>query len=356
MTGSDAVETSNGDGDGAPERPRISRYRVLVALMFGFIAAFVLFVFWRGVLPASWHFSIEAETEIVEIKLRPDTQTLWQVDGAVLCVRDAIKLDSSFKLDGDDSPCRGRGWTAWHITDPTIDFELEQVIELEGDTAAMIELREDGRVAVSLRAGKDDKEQDRKLGTFSVVGLVEDMSLGNAANLVWTKPPARSVKFPFSGSTTLGRTVSWSSVGVLRSGNVAIYTADESADKRRRVDETALVLGDQVHLAAPTDKKIPWPKGFARIQPGADVIQVVAFGEAIGLRIERYGESGYELKPDNLRKLLADPMVALLGSLLAAYMTFILALQPFVDDGKQAGPATDMLEQFKRWIRRQNTP
>ena len=353
----------------ADAQPPISRYRLLVALMFALIAVFVVFVVLRGFWPARWQFSIEADTEVVEIKLRTGTRTLWQIDGAILCVRGEFGLDERFRMDDDEAPCRGRKWSAWQIDSTDEDFEREQVIELTGNTSVMIQLLEDGGVAMSLRAGKDEEEKVKdddenekvsNLGTFSIVGKKENVKLGSVANLYWTATTAQSYVLPFSGSTTLGRTVSWSSIGMLRSGSVVIYTADESADKRRRVDETELMLGDQVRLDAPVKKKFPWwasegpwPKGFARIEPGAGVIEVVAYGEARGLRIERHGESGYDLRPGRFRKLLADPMVGLLGSLLAAYMTFVLALQPFVDDGKQAGPAADMLEQFKRWIRRQ---
>ena len=128
---------------------------------------------------------------------------------------------------------------------------------------------------------------------------------------------------------------------MLRGGTVSIYTADESADKRTLVDETTLMLGDQVRLGD-ADGGESLPKGFVRISAADDVMRVVAFGRADRLRIDRYGESGYELKPGRFRKLASDPSVAFFGSLLAAYMTLILALQPFADT---------RYKNFKKWIR-----
>lgn len=336
---SEADETQ---GAPAPDSS-ISKWRVFVTLMFAFIFAYIVFVLWRAAVPAVWEFSIEAETEVAEINLRPSTRTLWQVDGAVICARSDLEVDSTFRLDGDQSPCGSRAWKGWRLPMP------EQVIELGGNATATLNLRPEGGLAMSLRAA-----EGKSLGTFSVVGVVEDIALGDAINLIWTEIPAQSLTFPFSGATTLGRAVGWSNVGMLSSGTVSIYTADESADKRTLVDETSLMLGDQVRLGDATEGE-SWPKGFARVSSADEVMRVVAFGRADSLRIERYGESGYDLKPGRFRKLASDPAIAFLGSLLAAYMTLILGLQPFVNEDKEAGPATDMLKNFNRWIRRERS-
>jgi len=308
---------------------RISKWRVLVALMFASIVVYIAFVFWRAAVPAKWEFSIEAETEVAEINLRPHTRTQWQIDGAVLCTRDSLGLDDEFRLDSSESPCGSRTWHAWRISAP------EQVLELGGNSAINLSLRPEGGLAMSLRAAEGES-----LGTFSVVGLVDDVALVEPLNLIWTEIPAQSLTFPFSGATTLGRAVGWSNSGMLRSGTVSIYTSDESADKRTLVDQTDLMLGDQIRLGDVEDKESR-SKGFARISRSDDVMRVVAFGRADSLRIDRYGESGYELKPGRFRKLASDPMVAFFGSLLAAYMTLILALQPFTDHKYKS---------FRKWI------
>ena len=157
---------------------------------------------------------------------------------------------------------------------------------------------------------------------------------------------------------------------MLHSGNVVVYTADESADKRKMIDEAELMLGDQVRLRQPETKgrwrelllgwlepQRPWPKGFVYVteEDGEATMQVVAFGRAGSIGIERFGESGYDFEPARIRALAADPAVAFWGSILAAYMTLILSLQPFVGDpsadAKQPGNATDLLKRFNRWLR-----
>jgi len=311
-------------------KARVSKWRVLIALMFAFILAYVAFVLWRTLVPAEWEFSIEAETEVAEINLRPQARTQWQVDGVVLCARGGLELADEFQMSPSMSPCGSRAWQAYHVPAP------EQVLELDGGADVALNRLPEGGLAMSLRA-----PEGASLGTFSVIGVVDDIVLGEATNLIWTEIPAQSLTFPFSGSTTLGRAVGWSNAGMLRAGTVSIYTADESADKRTLVDETNLMLGDQIRLGD-SEGGASWPKGFARIAAAEDVMRVVAFGRADRLRIDRYGESGYELKPGRLRKLASDPAIAFFGSLLAAYMTLILALQPFVNSEFRS---------FRKWIR-----
>ncbi len=315
-------EPADNEDAGAVRAP-VSMWRVSVALMFVFILGYIAFVLWRAAVPAEWEFSIEAETEVAEISLRPQSRTQWQVDGVVICTRGSLALPDDFRLSRRQSPCGSRAWRAWQVPAP------EQVLELDGDSAATLTVRPEGGLAMSLRASEGSS-----LGTLSVVGVVEDIALGDAINLIWTAVPSQALTFPFSGKTTLGRAVGWSNIGMLQSGTVSIYTADESADKRTLVDETTLMLGDQIRLAN--------AKGFAHISADEDVMHIVAFGRAERLRIDRYGESGYEFEPGRFRKLASDPTVAFFGSLLAAYITLVLALQPFVDSEFKG---------FKKWIR-----
>ncbi len=312
--------------------------------MMAAILVFIGFILLRLVLPARWGFTVEAATEVAEVELPPETETRWIVDGATICTRSSIALPAAYQVESRASPCGSHAWKAWHVPEP------EQVLRLNGAASVALQMRPEGGFAMSLRAA-----EGRSLGGFSVVGLVDDVDTGSALNLVWAEIPAEALTLPFSGATTLGRAVSWSANRMLQGGSVVVYTADESADKRSMVDEATLMLGDQVRLGEPEPGRA-WPKGFIRVQHGAATMDVVAFGLANSLRIERFGESGYEFKPGLIRKMAADPAVPFWGSVLAAYMTLILSLQPFVGrDGESksaAGPATDILGRFLAWLRR----
>ena len=323
-------------------QPPVSAWKLGVTGMMLGIAGFILLILLRMLLPANWEFSIEATTDIVELQLPPGVQTQWQVDGALICSRQALDMDAAYRLDSAREPCGSAAWSAWRVPGP------EQVVTVEGGTRVVVQWQPDGSLAMSLRA-----PADANAGRYSVVGVVEDVALGRTVNLIWSTVPARALTLPFSGATTLGRAVGWSSVGMLRSGSIVVYTADESADKRTRVEETTLMLGDQIQLDEP-GRGEPWPKGFVRVEANADAMQIVAFGRANSLRIDRFGESGYDFRPGVLRSLAADPLIAFWGSILAAYMTLILSLQPFVgaDDKGDVPVATDWLKRFNAWLRR----
>ncbi|MBT8090347.1 MAG: hypothetical protein KJO01_09080 [Gammaproteobacteria bacterium] len=343
----------------------ISAWKLAIAVMMAGIVIFIGFILLRLVQPTNWAFTVEATTEIVEVKMRPDTEVRWLVDGAIVCSRGALELPEYYVARLPDHSCYSSNWIGWRSPDP------EQVLRLNGGASATIQLRPQGGLAVSLRSSEDES-----LGGYSVVGVVDEHGVANevelrsAVNLIWTEVPQQSLTLPFSGETTLGRAVSWFDTRVLRSGNVVVYTADESADKRKMIDDAELMLGDQVRLAAPQTKgrlrelllgwlepRRPWPKGFVYVtgEGGEDTMQVVAFGRAGSIGIERFGESGYDFEPARIRALAADPAVAFWGSILAAYMTLILSLQPFIGggsaDAKDPGNATDLLQRFNRWLR-----
>lgn len=348
-----------------PAKP-ISAWKLAIAVMMAGIVLFIGFILLRLALPTNWAFTIEAKTEVVEVKMRIDTEARWLVGGATVCSPGAHELPENLVVKFPDSRCGGSSWNAWRSPDPEQELDPEQVLRLNGGASATMQLRPQGGFAVSLRAPEGES-----VGGYSVAGGVEDVNdvdLGPAVNLIWTDIPGQSLTLPFSGEMTLGRAVSWFDTRMLHSGNVVVYTADESADKRKMIDEAQLMLGDQVRLQAPKRRWLerllywrelqrPWPKGFVyvTVEDGEDTMQVVAFGQAGSIGIERFGESGYDFEPARIRVLAADPGVAFWGSILAAYMTLILSLQPFVGggsrDAEQQGNATDLLKHFNRWLR-----
>jgi hypothetical protein len=325
-------------------RARLSWWKVAVATMIAAIVAFILFAGMHLVLPTKWEFSVEVETQIAEIQLPSGTETRWQVDGAVLCARDTLDLPDEGRVRSGANPCGSHAWQPWRFEEP------EQVVRLDGDLAVTLQTNPRGGFAISLRANGDGK-----VGTFSIVGLIEDAALGRAVNLIWPAAPSDTRTFPFYGATTLGRAVSWSGSHMLESGRVIVYTGDESADRRTKVDEAALMLGDQVRLGEPEPEpepghRQPGPKGFVRVTPEGSLMQVVAFGRADSLTIERYGESGYDFRPGPLARLAANPAIGFWGSLLAAYMTLIVSLHPFVGKDHDAPPPADLWRRVVRWF------
>ena len=91
----------------------ISPWKVAVAVMMAGIVIFIGFILLRLVLPTNWGFTVEATTEVVEVKLRPGTEARWLVDGATVCSRVARKSPENHVAKLPDSPCDGSNWIGW---------------------------------------------------------------------------------------------------------------------------------------------------------------------------------------------------------------------------------------------------
>ncbi|MGI9328832.1 MAG: hypothetical protein ACR2PZ_26690 [Pseudomonadales bacterium] len=334
MNPQDAQES----GSSRSEHPvEISWVKVAGAAMVSSIIALLLFILYVAIAPSVWEFGLEVETEVAQVDFQPDSRTRWRIDGATLCSRADLALPKKFRLADSRNRCGSRTWQGWQIDAP------EQVIEIRGGSTALLESSGSG-LSMSLRS------EESSLGALSVVGLFDDVMAGDALNLVWQPNDSASISFPFSGTTTLGRAVSWSDFRMLRSGTVAVYTSDESADQRKLVDQATLMLGDQVQLAA--NSTDVWPKGFINLAQGSEVMQVVAFGRADSLSIERFGDSGYRYKPGYLTKLASDPWIAFWGSLLLVCMTLIPGLLPFVEGELVSKELVPDRYRFVRWLLR----
>jgi hypothetical protein len=136
---------------------------------------------------------------------------------------------------------------------------------------------------------------------------------------------------PFAGAITIGRDIHWSGTGVLTGGRITVFTASEAAERRRPVDEASLMLGDRVSLRGAGGTA---PKGFVRARLGAGeggAFDVVAFGRAERMRVDRFGDSGYDLSPSLPTRILNDPVLVLGGTFLLAFLGLAQGVQPLLE-------------------------
>lgn len=337
------VATQTEDRKTEARKTELSPSRIATGSFLLSLIAYLLFLLNRVLLPDQWEFALEVETEVASVELQPGVVAQWRVDGAALCTSTDVQLAEDFALENAQAICGGRRWSGWRIDQP------EQVITVQGGSVVRMELLDD-RLSLSLRA------ESGSLGAFEAVGTVAPVALDGAVNLFWDlTDQAGALTFPFTGTTTLGRAVSWSEGAMLRSGSVAVFTADESADRRTLVDEAALMLGDQVRLdrvrMANSAEQDIWPKGFIRAGE-AGLLEVVAFGRADSLSIDRYGDSGYDFSPGFLARVASDPQIAFWGSMLIAYMTVVFSLIPFLEENTVAPDDAAGRPRFLRWLMR----
>jgi len=324
--------------------------RALLLAIF-LMTLFVIFSYFKA---HQWVFSVQAQTRVVELTTPADRETKWRINDAIICSRGELELppDQTALLLLRDGRCGGR-WKGYRT------YDAEQTLILKGAFHVVLESRQDHTLFLALRTHKpaDAAPAAQSADTAAALKMkhgawlsfsdgTPNLELGEAGklriNIIFPKEQATAEGartdrvFPFSGDTTIGRDVNWAGSSMLTQGSVQIYTSDESPDKRRLVDETELLLGDQLRLdPVIRDEKRIYPKGFIRFSAPQTYLDVIAFGAADRVVIERYGDNGYNFKPSRLLLLIHDPIFVLVATVFLALIALVTSVASFC--GKKEG-------------------
>jgi hypothetical protein len=287
---------------------------VLPILMAAFL--YQLFAYWR--VPPSWYFSIDARTQTASLVLPVARQTEWRIEGAVLCAQVETLGSLARQKSPGANPCGSSRWHAFALPEGQ-----EQVLVVGGqgdrhgpDLEVTMEVRDDNGLQLALR----------QVGSGANVGLLrlndqgEEIPLAAPLHLVWPgQDRPRDLIFPFTANRVrVGRDVSWSDSTLLNEGRLAVFTASEDRlTKRALVEEVTLLPGDQVRMEIHAGRSVFQPKGFLRFErtplaEGSPTLTAVAFGRAESIRIERFGDSGYDFKPRWWAGLLQNSTILIL--------------------------------------------
>ncbi|MFP5407280.1 MAG: hypothetical protein ACLGHY_13405, partial [Gammaproteobacteria bacterium] len=253
--------------------------------------------------------------------------------GAILCSTTS-KLDPLQPRGAAASPCGGSRWAAYTIPEATDSTIADEHVLVLGGAAAggqqqpinvTMEVREDGGLQLAIRSKGEGPLGVLRLASSDVV-----LPLSSPINLVWpgTGRP-RDLVFPFYGERiTIGRDVSASQSSMLREGALTVQTgSDETLDKRAQVEQVALMPGDQVRLQKRAVDEVP--KGFLRfdrVQSGngdPPALTAVAYGRAESLKIERFGDAGYEFSPGWWVGIVHDRTLAIVSLALAGLLAVL---------------------------------
>lgn len=284
--------------------------------------------------PPVWYFSIYARTDSVALELPREHDTNWRIEGAILCST-AETLGPLHRLTADEaSPCGAPRWFAYVLpgadgAGATLD---EQVLILGGDVNARsrpvevaMETRDDGGLQISLRSSAGD------LGLLRLTGLAQDIPLPSPLNLIWGgRERPRDLVFPFTATQVrVGRDVTWSDAAMLREGRLAVFTGtDELLAKRALIEQVDLLPGDQVRLEQYGSEMVFQPKGFLRFErhqtnDDAPSLTAIAFGRAESVKIERFGDSGYDFRPGWWVGILHDRRLVIWSAIMLGMLTVL---------------------------------
>lgn len=352
-TTSTATAANDESSEAAPARRSLigaawnwlSGWHILGTVLIFLTVLVALLVVYRALHPHQWIFSVQARSRIIDLTTPPDKETRWRVNNALLCVPlDLVLPADKFAPVASGGPaCGGRRWKSYRILAP------EMALVLAGSIGAHFELRDNKSLYLALRLPRPDPEQPAGKPTAPAGGT--NIALPPGASLSFTDGsadisllqdnrlratfifPAAGENtlaerlFPFIAETTIGRDINWTGTSLLTAGSIAVYTADESPDKRKQVDEADLLMGDQLRLyRARVEDRTVYPRGFIRLAANADTFNVIAFGAANHVRIERFGDNGYDFRPGLLLLLLNDPLLILVLSIFAGVVTLVTAI------------------------------
>ncbi len=316
------------------------------------ILAFLVLLLLFMLRPVTWQYTLSADTDVALIDLPDTRETNWRVGGAVLCLPRNEQLPAEASVIRiPDSPCGS--WPAYRIKQDSRSASAGDLILTLGGTGtadhqgiihALLEAQPNPGLMLALRA--DANASPKRIGVLHTVDDDVEIALTSKANLVWTggtMPDATSVLvFPFQGELTAGRDVTWSYDRMLNSGRLSVYTAsDQSAAKRKLVQEMDLMLGDQVRLKkAMRAHDTVWPRGHLRYvwsrsaAQGAPTLQVAGIGLAESLLIERFGGSEIEFRPGFWTRLINNRLAIFSGlmiGLLTVFSSYVQLANAFVD-------------------------
>lgn len=284
--------------------------------------------------PPSWYFSISAQTEAADIELAAGRETQWRIEGAVVCATTVLPAPLELLPRAASSPCGGRRWQAHALPGGE---DAEHVLMLGGASASTAGAATPGAAPAALQVGLATRSDGglqmsiRGPGPLRLATSGTEIALPPSLNLIWSGAARpRDLVFPFTGERVrVGRDVAWSDSSMLRDGKLAVFTAsEESLAKRSQVEEVALMPGDQVRLERHDGGGLFHPKGFVRFDRvgGGDApasLGMVAFGRAESIRIERFGDSGYEFKPGWWVGILHDRRLMMASAILIALITVL---------------------------------
>lgn len=232
-------------------------------------------------------FSIHANTNVIALELQQSPLNQWDISSAKL-ITDPFE-PGHYVLDEIDS----------------------YIIFNDGVKANIMTL--DSALHVTL-------EHEKSIGNIDSSSLKK--TLGTYAEL--TIPVSDDRIFPFNATMVLGEHVSVGVNSILHDAQITIVEEKLFRHGRYLSGEHRLEMGDKVSFYSNRDSMIkPAGKGFFKASSD-DPIVVVSHTPASIARVDRLGSTGYDIKPSVWSRLMHDPVIAAITTLIA---TIFLSLE-----------------------------
>lgn len=305
-----------------------------------------------------WPYALHAQAGQISLSPAASGQTRWSLEGAAVCLRRTAAIGHSLPMTYSSGACSSERWVELDLSgidDPMLQFEG---VGREGQAEVRFDLRPEGGVALSVRAADGGLSLVSASGQGAALGeeMIALFPAVGGAEAAW----ASQRVFPFTGSVRVGNDARTGTSGLLRAGDLSIYTrSDDSISGRGLVDSVALLPGDRVELSSAAGAVSRPSRGFVHVdllQPQPDQapagLSLVAFGHAEDVRIVRFGEQTQAFQPSLWARLNRN---AVLGSWVAALLA-VLGLMAVYREGSEIGSETRLQQLSENLAERNASP
>ena len=204
--------------------------------------------------------------------------------------------------------------------------ESEFVIKVTGGTELTVTTSESRNTLVVILNNNEDK---------SAATLYDDGKIINISSYAQIEiETEKSLILPFYGTTSIGDDVSPGIRNILHEGKIRIIEQVLGSDVRYEAGEFTLDAGDRVKLYENFDLGLESTvRGFL-FHANGEMLAVNIHGDASIARVYRLGSSGYSVKSSLWQRIVNDPVIVSMTSLLAIlFLMFeiFLALRKIVN-------------------------
>ncbi|RUO61797.1 hypothetical protein [Pseudidiomarina insulisalsae] len=243
-------------------------------------------------------YSVNAETEVATITLIDDPLNQWQLPSGTL-TQDLMAFDQAQQQ-----------WTGAEI-----------IFRANADTSAsfMIDIAAN-QLAIVLQS------ETASVGT--IIGTGRSKALGS--DVLIKVPLASNVIFPFFGELGVGEDVTTGVRTTLLSGSINIIEKELFSDVRYVAGDYQMNAGDRVLLYKNHEaNELVKLRGYIRL---ADkVLKVSANGIAELARVERLGSEGYSVTSSVWRRVINDPVLMSITTLLAILLLLMEIIKHIIE-------------------------
>jgi len=243
-------------------------------------------------------YSVNAETEVATVTLIDDPLNQWQLPSGTF-TQDLMAFDEA-----------GEHWTGPEIVfRANPDTSASFMIDMAANQLAIVLQNAVGSVGTLL--GSD---QNKVLGTDVLI----------------TVPLDKNVIFPFFGELGVGEDVTTGVRTTLLSGTINIVEKELFSDVRYIAGDYQLNAGDRVLLYEDYEaNELVKLRGYMRLTE--EVLQVSANGIAELARVERLGSEGYSVTSSVWRRVINDPVLMSITTLLAILLLLMEIIKHIIE-------------------------